>query len=192
MVVASTAASHDHPSAAALADMHSAITASDNAAAEALWEGLGSPTSAAAQVEAVLRAGGDPTVVQSQRVRAGFTAFGQTEWSLANQAVSAAALPCIAHSAGVLALMGQVTADQRWGLGASGAPAQFKGGWGPDPGGRYLVRQMGVLTLPDTGRVGIALAAEPSDGTFAGGVRDVSALAAWAVTNLRGVGSTGC
>ena len=76
--------------------MRLSITASDNAAAGQLWASLGEPHTAAAQVQTVLRSGGDgDTLVQSQRVRPGFTAFGQTIWSLANQAGFVAALPCI-------------------------------------------------------------------------------------------------
>ena len=40
--------------------------------------------------------------------------------------------------------MGQVTGDQRWGLGAL-PDAKIKGGWGPAPSGRYLVRQIAVV-----------------------------------------------
>jgi hypothetical protein len=46
-----------------------AITESDNAAAESIWGRLGDPVTAAHKVEDVLRQTGDPTIVQSQRVR---------------------------------------------------------------------------------------------------------------------------
>ena len=66
--------------------MRAAITESDNAAAESIWQGLGEPAVAAQKVEAVLRQTGDDTVVQSQKVRPEFTAFGQTIWPLTEQA----------------------------------------------------------------------------------------------------------
>jgi beta-lactamase class A len=66
--------------------MTAAITDSDNAAAESLWASLGDPTVAAQKVEKVLREAGDETKVQSQKVRPPFTAFGQTIWSLTEQA----------------------------------------------------------------------------------------------------------
>jgi beta-lactamase class A len=66
-------------------EMTLAITESDNSAAESIWGSLGDPVTAAHKVEDVLRQTGDPTIVQSQRVRPGFTAFGQTNWSLTNQ-----------------------------------------------------------------------------------------------------------
>ena len=69
------------------------ITQSDNAAAEELWSQLGDPADAAQQVQAVIREAGDPTtVVESRRLRADYTRFGQTRWSLADQARFAAGL----------------------------------------------------------------------------------------------------
>jgi hypothetical protein len=170
-----------------------AITASDNAAAEQLWTSLGEPAAAAAQVESVLRSAGDrQTRVQSRRVRPGFSAFGQTTWSLAGQATFAAALPCLKSGNFVLPLMGQVEPGQRWGIGAVGLPAQFKGGWGPGPGGGYLVRQMGIVTLPDGSRIALSLASQPADGRFETGTANLTALARWAVANVRPAGKGTC
>ena len=71
-----------------------AITESDNAASETLWSLLGDPAEAARQVQAVIEEAGDTaTVVESQRLRHGFTAFGQTQWTLVRQAQFAAELP---------------------------------------------------------------------------------------------------
>jgi len=79
LVVAVVAKARGHPDAGVQALMRRAITASDNAAAEQLWSSLGPPRDAASQVQAVLRSAGDGrTRAQSQRVRPGFTAFGQT------------------------------------------------------------------------------------------------------------------
>jgi hypothetical protein len=49
--------------------MVAAITESDNAAAESIWEGLGDPATAAADVGKVLHEVGDPTVVESRKLR---------------------------------------------------------------------------------------------------------------------------
>jgi hypothetical protein len=169
------------------------VTASDNAAAEQLWSSLGAPRVAASQVQAVLRSGRDAqTVVQSQRVRPGFSAFGQTRWSLAGQATFVAALPCLRYSHDVLTLMGEVESDQRWGMGAVGLPAQFKGGWGPGPGGGYLVRQMGLVTLPNGSRIALAIASEPADGRFDSGTANLTALARWAVDSVKPGAAGGC
>lgn len=193
LAVAAVAKAQGRPDAGVRSLMRRAITASDNAAAEQLWSSLGPPQTAASQVQAVLRSAGDgQTRVQSQRVRPGFTAFGQTTWSLANQAKFAAALPCIRYSNDVIALMGAVESGQRWGIGAAGRPAQFKGGWGPGTGGGYLVRQMGIVTLANGSRIGLAIASEPADGSFETGTASVTALARWAVANIRPAGPGGC
>jgi hypothetical protein len=130
-------------------DLRQAITASDNAAAERLWSSLGSATKAASAANAQLRAAGDSaTQYQSRRLRPGFTAFGQTVWSLANQARFTAGMSCVAAGRPVLDLMGQVISAHRWGLGVRSG-AKIKGGWGPGtkPGvnGGYVDRQMGVV-----------------------------------------------
>lgn len=157
-----------------------AITQSDNAASEQLWSGLGPPDRAARRVQAVLREGDDAdTIVESRRLRPEFTAFGQTRWSLQQQARFAAHLPCIADAGFVVDAMQRLIDEQRWGLAADGAA---KGGWGPDRSGRYLVRQFGIVSTP-AGRVGVALAAEPHDGTFDTGVAAVTEMARWLTAN---------
>ncbi|WP_139279839.1 hypothetical protein [Rhodococcoides yunnanense] len=56
-----------------------AIMNSDNGAADALWQSLGGSASAAAAVEQILLEGGDDgTVVQPEKTREGFSAFGQS------------------------------------------------------------------------------------------------------------------
>ncbi|WP_354698730.1 hypothetical protein DSM112329_04423 [Paraconexibacter sp. AEG42_29] len=161
-----------------------AITASDNSAAESLWSNLGPPSQAGALVEAQLRAAGDvSTSVQTQRVRSGFTAFGQTQWPLAGQVRFTAGMTCTGPGRQVLALMGQVVADQRWGLGSAGVSARFKGGWGPGSGGGYLVRQMGILRIRGH-QVAVTIATQPADGSFGGGTRNLTAIAKWVVAHV--------
>lgn len=162
---------------ASAATARRAITASDNAAAEQLWAQLGAGVQAGTATEAVLREAGDhETRVQTARVRAGFTPFGQTRWSLAAQARFMAGLPCVPGAAPVLALMGEVVADQRWGLGRIGA--RFKGGWGPEPSGGYEVRQMGLVPVAG-GDVAVAIANAPADGAFATGTANLTRIAEW-------------
>lgn len=176
----------DQPSSQMTRLMALAITQSDNDAAMALWSQLGAPGDAAAQVQAVLQAGGDPTtVVPSTVVRPGYSPFGQANWSLAAQATFAAALPCLAHTGPVLELMRRVTPSQRWGAGTQVTTVAFKGGWGPGTNGAYLVRQLAIARLPDGSRVGLALAAIAGDGRFDTGVAHLNALAAWAAQNIR-------
>jgi hypothetical protein len=162
--------------------MNAAITESDNAAAESIWAGLGDPVTAGHQVEAVLRRTGDPTIVQSQRVRPPFTAFGQTDWPLTEQVRFTSAAFCDNANKPVFDLMGRIEPGQSWGIGTIPG-TQFKGGWGPSPTGNYLVRQIGVLTAPN-GKVAVALAAQPASGKFDDGIADLNAMADWLKTNL--------
>lgn len=157
-----------------------AITESDNHASERLWLQLGEPTDAARQVQAVVNECGDTTtVVESQRIRQGFTAFGQTQWALVDQARFAAHLPNIPGATEVVDLMRQLVADQRWGLAAKGFAA--KGGWGPGARSGYLVRQFGILPT-DSGPAGVALAADARE--FGAGVGVVDAMTDWLVGQL--------
>ena len=159
----------------------SAITESNNAAALALWAQLGGGSSAAAQVDAVLAAHGDPlTRTQAQQVRPPYTPFGQTTWSLAAQTRFAAGLVCDTGSPAVtetLALMERISAGQRWGLGRLTEPV-FKGGWGPGPDGGYLVRQFGVVTIAGH-RYAVAVATLPRGGGFEQGIGVLDAVARW-------------
>jgi hypothetical protein len=155
------------------------ITESDNAAAEELWSRLGDPADAARQVSAIIREAGDAaTVVESRRLRAGYTAFGQTRWSLAEQARFAAGLAQVVEASQVVDLMRRLTTDHRWGLATKGFAA--KGGWGPGLGDDYLVRQFGIVPTA-SGTVGVAIAAEVHDGQYEAGVDVVNRLADWVV-----------
>jgi len=163
-----------------------AITASDNDAVAQLFDDLasrhGGIQGAARAVTEVLRAAGDRRTTVSTQGRDGFSAYGQTQWSLRAQERFMAALAggSMAESPStryVLALMGRVTSD-RWGLGSTGVPARWKGGWGPETDGRYLVRQMGVLNARGK-RLIVPIAARLSDGLFASGQRLAPRVAKW-------------
>lgn len=156
------------------------ITESDNPAAESLWSQLGDPADAARQVQAVIRETGDNcTLVESRRLRPGFTAFGQTRWSLSRQALFAAHLPGLREAATVVNLMRHLSDGQRWGLAAKGIAA--KGGWGPGTSGGYLVRQFGMLPT-NTGHMGVALAAEATG--FETGVDALNQITDWLASQL--------
>jgi hypothetical protein len=162
--------------------VHTAIRNSDNAAADKLWDQLGRGFLAASAVDQVLRSQGDlATATQSIVLRPGFSAFGQTDWALTSQVTFAKNLFCGSATSLVYADMGKISADQRWGLGQIPG-AHFKGGWGPDPHGKYLVRQFGVVTI--NGRdVAVALAVRPHDGSFDSGTNALSKVTAWLVDN---------
>jgi hypothetical protein len=170
------------------ANLRAAITASDNAAAERLWSSLGSAKSAASAADRQLRGAGDKsTQVQSQRLRSGFTPFGQTVWTVADQARFAAGMTCLKAGRAVLDLMGQTVSSQRWGLGRIDSGAKLKGGWGPgsEPGvnGGYIDRQLGVVHVGGR-RVAVALISRPADGSHEAGTRNLTAIAKWAASHL--------
>jgi hypothetical protein len=162
--------------------MKAAITESDNTAAEKLWEQLGDPTAAAGQVRQILEQAGDPTTVESRKLRPEFSAFGQTNWSLENQVRFLASAFCDSENDPIFGLMGQVAPDQNWGIGRI-PETRFKGGWGPSPSGKYLVRQIGVFTTA-AGKAAVAIAAEPASGSFEDGTRDLDEVAKWLANHL--------
>jgi hypothetical protein len=159
-----------------------AITESDNPASEQLWSQLGNPADAAQKVQLIVAECGDAaTVVESRRLRRGFTAFGQTRWPLERQARFAAQLPLIPEATTVIDLMHHLTIGHRWGLAAKGIAA--KAGWGPGVNGDYLVRQFGIVPTR-SGQWGVALAADAHDGMFETGIEVVNAMADWLVGRL--------
>lgn len=179
-----------HGSAQVTQEMKAAIVESDNAAAESIWEGFGDPPAAADKVGAVLHQTGDPTTVESRKLRPEYTAFGQTNWSLSNQTRFLAAAACDPSDAPVLTLMGQVDSSQKWGVGTL-ANTEIKGGWGPSPAGRYLVRQIAVLPTPHGSAV-VAMAAEPDSGSFADGTQALTDLARWLQSHLDALPAASC
>ncbi len=114
------------------------------------------------KVEAVLAEAGAPATVESRKVRPEFTAFGQTEWSLTDQATFLSSAACDPGNQPIMDLMGQIAPDQQWGLGQIPG-AKFKGGWGPSLEDNYLVRQFGVVPVND-GLAVVAVAVEPKSG----------------------------
>lgn len=167
-------------------EMRRALTLSDNEAAAALFADLerehGGLAGASAAVGEILREAGDGTTEISTQGRNGFSTYGQTDWSLANQQlfISRLAAKCIGSAEAdeyVLGLMGEVSSDS-WGLGSAGVPARWKGGWGPGTDGRYLVRQMGVLEVGGE-EAAVTLAAIPSNGQFETAEQMATTVAQW-------------
>lgn len=176
-VPVSVAVSQAGKAGAMAGSMSAALRQSDNAAAEALWQSLGTSDAARAQaVTQVLRQAGDnSTTVPSVRLRSGFTVFGQTPWTTASQVGFMMKLPCLDGSSPVVSNMGQVSSGQRWGMGRLPG-ATFKGGWGPGVSGGYLVRQMGWYQNSEGKRVPLAIAAQA--GSFDGGIGVLNKLIA--------------
>jgi beta-lactamase class A len=187
----------DDPRVAQLAA--AALTASDNAAAQALFDDVaaqaGGVEAGSSAVEQTLRAAGDTTThVNAAATRPEFSTYGQTSWSLADgtRFYDALARGCLAPApaaARIVRWLREVTPSQRWGLGSvalpAGATVAFKGGWGPDPDGRYLVRQFGVLLARDGSGAAVGLIARPGDGSFETGTAVLDRLAAAVVAHAR-------
>jgi hypothetical protein len=172
--------------------MVAAITESDNAAAESIWESLGDPPTAAAKVDKVLHDTGDPTIVESRKLRPEYSASGQTGWSLTNQAMFLSVAACDPRNQPVLDLMREVTTDQRaWGVGPL-PDAKIKGGWGPSPSERYLVRQIAIVPVGQRGSAVIAMGAEPESGSFADGTRVLTEIGDWLRARLSAVPAAQC
>ncbi|WP_328354323.1 class A beta-lactamase-related serine hydrolase [Mycobacterium sp. NBC_00419] len=171
--------------------MRSAITASDNGAAQSMWDELGAHQGAADKVQSILAEAGDPTpLVPSEVTRPGFSAFGQTLWPLSDQVRFLARAACDPRDAPVLDLMGEVVSGQRWGLGTIDG-SRFKGGWGPGTDGLYLVRQYGIVDTPE-GHTVVALAAVPDSGGFGDGTAVLNRMAAWLQEHLGEIGGGRC
>jgi len=157
-------------------DAEAALTRSDNDAALALFDRLqnleGGLVPASRAIESALRqAGDDETTVNTEPSPEGYSTFGQTIWSaeastLFFRALAGGCLLGEEDTDYVLSLMEDVVPDQRWGLGEAehpgGASLAFKGGWGPEPPGGYLIRQGGVVDEGDAGYV-LSVIAIPAD-----------------------------
>lgn len=182
------AALREDPSLAPVAG--AAIRSSDNAAAETLWASLGPPATAAAATEAVVAETGVAIDVTETVTRPGFSSFGQTPWTVSDQAVFAAGLGCVAGAEAVLADMERVDPDQRYGLGQFPG-ARFKGGWGPDPDGGYTVRQFGLIPTSH-GEVGVALWVKPASASYLGAQAMATDLASGLGERLEGKSAVTC
>lgn len=184
------------------ANATAALTRSDNDAAKALFRTLvsrhGDVDGASAQIDETLRASGDNrTNVNTVDPGNGFTTFGQTEWSTAASVkfFRALANDCLLSKADtkyVLDLMEQVASDQNWGAGSAGFDSghvAYKGGWGPESGGDYLVRQDAIVGTGSRGIV-IAMISLPggSGDSFAAGQQAMTKMAEWAAENVNDEG----
>lgn len=183
------------------AHVRAAMSASDNNAAMALFQSLaarhGGTAGAAGAMTQTLRKAGDRTTQVSSVGRDGFSPYGQTRWPTSKQVLfmSSLARGCLlnrASTAYLLGVMSEVTSSQRWGFGALPTVQTFKGGWGPDPGGAYVVRQMGLVKTRSGQPVAFA-AAVRAPGGFQPGIRALSAAASWTRgLKVRGVHEEAC
>lgn len=173
-------------------EINRAITISDNDAAAALFADLeknhGGLEGASAAVGEMLGEAGDSITQISTVGRDTFSTYGQTEWALEaqNRYMAALAGGCLADESTTSYLIEQMSmtgGEDSFGIGAAGVPAYWKGGWGPGTDGRYLARQMGVMTV-DGKEMVLSLAAIADDGTFESAQAMATEMATWASQNL--------
>jgi hypothetical protein len=177
-------------------DATRAIEQSDNEAINAVFGRLkeldGGLTAASRNIEVLLRLAEDTaTHVNTLPNNRGFSTFGQTEWSTSGSVrfYRALARGCLMGSEDtsyILGLMRAITPSERWGVGQAGYPSRiklaFKGGWGPELNGSYLVRQSAIVGSGTNGYV-LSLIASPNVGgaeSFATGQRMLTEAATWA------------
>ncbi|GEE00839.1 hypothetical protein nbrc107696_12850 [Gordonia spumicola] len=169
-------------------DIRAAIRRSDNDAAERLWDSMRTERRAVDEVTAVLREGHDTgTHVASQADRPA-SYPGATQWTLARQSRFGAHLQCMPDARRVLGHMAVVESNQQWGvqtLKRRGVTTAVKGGWGPasDSTGKYVVRQLGVVTTP-RGAFAVSMAALPTSGSFDDGTVMLNRVGTWIGANL--------
>ncbi|MGJ4117070.1 hypothetical protein ACN4D0_08710 [Corynebacterium macclintockiae] len=153
------------PRAAMEADMDAAIHYSDNDAAFRLWMyvGDGADRTAAYKVRDYMRRVGDPTNAAKQFEDGAYIGFGAIKWKLTDQVKFMDGFRCMNGSDKVLARMGHIIPEHKYGL-AKIKGAQFKGGWGPEPDGRFIYRQLGLVPGADGEMTPVAIMAIPNDG----------------------------
>jgi hypothetical protein len=171
----------------------SAITESNNESVLALFGDLeqleGGLIRASAWMQGLLRESGDEeTIVATAPPPAGaVTTFGQTLWKPTNaiKFFSALARGCLLSARGtgfVLGLMQHIEPSESWGLGSGGfASVAFKGGWGPEPDGAYLVRQSGIVDIGSPRAIAVSIVAFPPAGpaSFEAGTAMLTETARW-------------
>ena len=172
-----------------------AVTESDNDAILALFGDLevdkGGLLGASAYATILLRQVGDAqTEVTTAPPPPGYaTTFGQTPWTPTAEVTffRSLALGCILPRADtnyVLGLMRSIEPSESFGLGSAGfARVAFKGGWGPEPGDQYGVRQTGIIGAGSSGVV-VSITANPVS-TFTAGQLVLDQVAHWLHKEVR-------
>lgn len=164
--------------------INAAIGMSDNASAQTLWIQLGTPEEAAKKVSKVIRTGGDKrTKIPIEQIKQRKLVFGRIPWGLEHQTEFLAGWRCRPEADVVLDAMRNIIPEHTYGIGKIKNSA-FKGGWGPDAEGRYLVRQFALIPWGD-GELAVAIAAKPVDGTYETGKEMLDEIADSLQTFLR-------
>ena len=85
----------------------------------------------------------------------------------------------------IVELMGQVQANQQWGIEIiPNRATAVKGGWGPLESGGYLVRQIGLLARRDGRQVAFALNTYAPGASLDSGIAVLNQVGGWIADNL--------
>ncbi len=162
-----------------------AVIDSDNRSARILTRSFGGPDEATKALENVLREGGDMVTEPARRHGRDFPMLGETRWALADSAGWTANLPCLTGSEHMLELMRGVSRVQDWGVRRiGGRSTAVKGGWGEAPDGGYVVRQIGLVTLPNGSQAAVSASVHKAGMTFETGTAALDQVAHWLKANL--------
>lgn len=146
-------------------------------------------------MQALLRESGDRRTIVATAAPPpdAVTTFGQTEWAPSESVkfFRAFADGCLVPPRPthyVLGLMEDIIPSESWGLGSAGysLPVAFKGGWGPQGTGAYLVRQSGIVEPGSARGVAVSMIAFPPPGvdSFTIGTQMLTAAARWLRAHL--------
>lgn len=138
-------------------DVADALIWSSNEATDRLYAGLGED--ADAKIQNVIA-----EVSPAPTINAGDW-WPANQWAVTGQAQFARKVECLDPDRSVIINMSNVVDEQRYGLGRLHG-AMFKGGWSPMDDGQFYARQFGNFRTAQ-GSVGVAIAAQASNGSYA-------------------------
>ena len=169
------------------------IAQNSDAGDEALWQFLGTPDVASASTAAVLAATGDETTtIPSGSSADGASVFSSVWWTNADAAQFMGVFFCMSASWPVVSHLQPAGDDTVFGLATLPNALVRTGSGNPDSLITGItVRQVGLLTLADGGRVGVSLSAMADDGTLETAGEAMTAVAAL-LPSLTGFDSRTC
>jgi hypothetical protein len=133
----------------------------------ALWQYLGTDTVAAEKTQAIIVEAGDlNTVVRVNEASAALAPFGQTRWTLSDQAMFMGSFYCMTESDRVLTHMRQPSLDDTYGLGLLPS-VRVKSGSGTEPNGVDSLRQIALVEVATGTPYAVAVSAIAIDGSLA-------------------------
>ena len=168
--------------------MRAAITESDNTAAESLWEQLGDPTTAGHKCN---RSCSKPVIrpPSNHEAAAGIQCFRPDHLVAVQPGPVHRERFCNSENGPIFDLMGQVTPDQNWGIGKIAETSSREVGARRRPASTSSARSD---AHHPAGKAAVAIAAEPSSGSFDDGTKDLNEVAKWLNDHLEALPGGQC